>query len=206
MNWDFNFIKLKVRNLTGRPSVNQLSQADLEDYINSFYQYNLPEELAASELEDWYKFNTQANKADGYAVEEDYLILKKPFTIDGYSLNLYRNPSTYYGKYPTTSTYTATRPEAALLYNNAITFNPPPDKAYAFKSACIKRPAALMKDTDKPPNQTWGLIIAYGASINIKRNKGEDISEIYPIYEYYLNLAGRKKLNQLSTTRSIPRF
>jgi len=39
---DYDYIKTKIRKITGRPSPNQLSDDDLKDYIHSFVVYDFP--------------------------------------------------------------------------------------------------------------------------------------------------------------------
>lgn len=56
-------IRNKVRRITGRPSPNQLSDADIDRYINTFYIYDFPEELRLESLRVNFQFTTQANIA-----------------------------------------------------------------------------------------------------------------------------------------------
>ena len=42
---NLNTIRLKVRRLTARPSPNQISDQEIDDYINTFYVYDFPEHL-----------------------------------------------------------------------------------------------------------------------------------------------------------------
>ena len=43
--WTLKDIRTKVRNLTGSPSADQISDADLNDYINTYYVFTMPFEL-----------------------------------------------------------------------------------------------------------------------------------------------------------------
>lgn len=54
-------IRNKVRRITGRPSQAQLTDADLDNYINTFYLYDFPEHLRLESLRFNYQFVTQAN-------------------------------------------------------------------------------------------------------------------------------------------------
>lgn len=58
-NSDLASIRKKVRRLTGRPSENQLSTSDIDDYINTFYRWDLPAELKLLDLKKTYSFITE---------------------------------------------------------------------------------------------------------------------------------------------------
>ena len=58
-NSDLASIRKKVRRLTGRPSENQLSTSDIDDYINTFYRWDLPAELKLLDLKKTYSFITK---------------------------------------------------------------------------------------------------------------------------------------------------
>ena len=53
-------IILKVRKLTGSGTSMQLTDAQIIDYINSFYLYDFPAQFRSLKLKDVYTFNTQA--------------------------------------------------------------------------------------------------------------------------------------------------
>src|SRR5277367_1825186 len=52
-------IQTKVRRLTRSPSVNQLSDGDLNQYINTFVLYDFPEHLRLFNLRTTFTFYTQ---------------------------------------------------------------------------------------------------------------------------------------------------
>ena len=58
--WQLSTIKAKVRSLTGRPSTSQISEADLLNYINNYYQLIFPKEAQPDELSGWWTGNTAA--------------------------------------------------------------------------------------------------------------------------------------------------
>ena len=51
MDWNLTDIRAKVRKLTGRPTIGQLSVADLDNEINYFYQDVLPYEIDLHEFD-----------------------------------------------------------------------------------------------------------------------------------------------------------
>lgn len=54
-------IRTKVRRLTGRPSENQISNTQINEYVNTFYQYDFPEHLRVFSNNSLFTFMTEAN-------------------------------------------------------------------------------------------------------------------------------------------------
>ena len=57
-------IRTKVRRLTGRPSTNQITDSQIDDYVNAFYTYDVPETLRLFSLASTFEFMTEANVAE----------------------------------------------------------------------------------------------------------------------------------------------
>ena len=70
-------IKEKVRNLTGRKSVNQLSDVDLLKYINRYYRFSLPMEIRPRTLQSWFEFNTVVSD-EHTPIENNILVYPNP--------------------------------------------------------------------------------------------------------------------------------
>ncbi len=56
---DLNAIRTKIRRLTRSPSIQQISDADIDEYINTFYLYDLPESLRLFSLKKTLSFFTE---------------------------------------------------------------------------------------------------------------------------------------------------
>ncbi len=54
-------IRTKVRRLTGRPSTQQITDSQIDDFVNIFYQYDFPEHLRVFSNKGVFKFVTEAN-------------------------------------------------------------------------------------------------------------------------------------------------
>jgi len=54
-------IRIKVRRLTGRPSAQQITDTEIDSYINTFYLYDLPETLRLFSLHTKFEFMTTPN-------------------------------------------------------------------------------------------------------------------------------------------------
>jgi hypothetical protein len=97
-------IRQKVRRLTARPSDVQIKDDQIDDYINTFYLYDLPEDLQLMSNRVNYQFLTTANRAVYDLPNNLYLTGLPPVFIGGYQSymtqsreNFYRiNPSLNY--------------------------------------------------------------------------------------------------------------
>lgn len=89
-------IVTKVRKLTGTGNSLQLTDANIIDYINSFYLYDFPAEFRSLHLKQTYTFNTIQN-IDTYPFDfEHYETLESPAYIDKRLVTLYTNPYSFY--------------------------------------------------------------------------------------------------------------
>jgi len=94
-------IRAKVRKITGRPSANQLSTDELDNYINDFYVYDLPQYLKLWDLKDQLS-PIVATTASGarvltegtyiYTVDSNkYLNIEPPFYVGGYEIQYFQD-------------------------------------------------------------------------------------------------------------------
>jgi len=111
--------------------------------------------------------------------------------------------------------YTADRPRAVLFYNNVFTFRPIPDQVYPITmQGYISQVQFNNTDADgnipnESPLQTeWGLLIAYGASVEIFADRGDNqaYNEAYIIMKRYEAVALNRTIQQYESQRGLPRF
>jgi hypothetical protein len=97
-------IKKKVRRLTASPSTNQLSNADLEEYIDTFYEQDFPSALKIWNLHSNLEFFTIPNE-DRYSFDTDkYQAVLPPVYIDGYQSFYSQSQDEFFKIYPRLST------------------------------------------------------------------------------------------------------
>lgn len=85
-------IILKVRKLTGAGNTFQLTDAQIIDYINSFYLYDLPAQFRSLKLKDRYTFNT-IRGIDIYPFDsEHYTTVEMPCYCMKFIIPLYQQP------------------------------------------------------------------------------------------------------------------
>lgn len=77
-------IRNKVRRITGKPSSSQITDSQIDNYINTFYIYDFPEHLRLQNLRVNYQFLTAANIPVYDFPKELYLTVMPPVFIAGY--------------------------------------------------------------------------------------------------------------------------
>lgn len=108
-------IRTKVRRLTLSPSASQLSDADIDNYVNNFVLYDFPEHLRLFNMRKTFTFYTQPN-VDTYdtntTVTTDplynfnniYISVHQPIYVAGYLTTYTQDRSQFYGVYPKINT------------------------------------------------------------------------------------------------------
>lgn len=114
-------IQQKVRRLTRSPSTAQLSDADLNNYINTFVVYDFPEQLRTFNLKtefnfytnpfqdvyntDEASFGTNPNAVNNplYNFQNLYLTVNPPCYIGGFQAFWSQSPQQFFGIYPQTN-------------------------------------------------------------------------------------------------------
>jgi hypothetical protein len=77
-------IRTKVRRITGRPSTSQMTDAEIDQYINTYYVFDFPEQLKLESLRVNYEFTTTANIPVYDFPTDTYLAEMPPVLIAGY--------------------------------------------------------------------------------------------------------------------------
>lgn len=116
-------IRTKVRRLTGRPSPQQITDSQIDDYVNTFYQYDFPEHLRVFSNNGTFEFMTipnvdqynmlSANPSlpefnelvvdfDGapHQAQDQYYNLQPPVYINGYQSFYSQSREQFFRTYP----------------------------------------------------------------------------------------------------------
>lgn len=104
-------IRTKVRRLTRSPTTAQLSDTDLDQYINTFIIYDMPEHLRLFDLRttitfytapfiDTYDTNTTDTTSPLYNFKNKYISIHEPCYIAGYQQFYSQSREQFYGIYP----------------------------------------------------------------------------------------------------------
>lgn len=105
-------------------------------------------------------------------------------------------------------------PQGILFYTDPysdhfqFTLRPIPDQVYKIRLEGFINPTELSNDSDIPSLQEWGQLIAYGAAMDIFADRGDTNSraEVYDLYLRFERVALGRYVQQLDSTRPIPRF
>ena len=94
--WDLSRIRYTVRKLTGQIDIAQLPDTSpgpgavsvtnppgIDDYINDFYLYDMPEHFRTLKLKDFFIFNTIPN-CGTYSLPQYIYQVEPPIYIDNY--------------------------------------------------------------------------------------------------------------------------
>jgi len=107
-------IRIKVRRLTRSPSANQLSDQNIDDYVNTFVLCDFPEHLRISALRTNFFFYTQPYKdvyendttnlySPLYNFINKYTTFHPPIYVNGFISSLTLNATDFYASFPKTS-------------------------------------------------------------------------------------------------------
>jgi len=98
-NWTLAQIRTKARQLSGRLSLKQLSNDQLDRYINHYVQYTFPAEVKLDRNLTTYQLLTEANK-QSYEGPSSFSNFVAPATIDNQFLYWYQDQAVFNSAYP----------------------------------------------------------------------------------------------------------
>lgn len=100
------------------------------------------------------------------------------------------------------------QPLDVLFYENTLYFRPIPDAVYQFRVPSRSRPALLVVDEDVPLDDMWGPALAYGASIDLLGDSGEEdqLPVISSLLKGVLSQIERKKIMSQSGIAPVAAF
>lgn len=129
-------IKIKVRRLTRAPSTAQLSDAELENYINTFVLYDFPENLRLFDLHGTFTFYTNPNQ-DVYETQVEVggtnnalnnfinqiISINEPVYCNGFPILYTQSESQFWTLYPKIEQQKilGTGDGATAIFNNTFT-------------------------------------------------------------------------------------
>jgi hypothetical protein len=89
----------KIRRLTGSADAFQLTDSQIEDYINSFYNYDFPSKFRSLKLKDTYYFDT-IQGIDTYPFNsEQYSTVEMPCFCMNREIKLFTDTQSFYGAF-----------------------------------------------------------------------------------------------------------
>jgi len=123
--WTLTKIRAKVRKLTGRRSTSQISDDDLDDYINDYYRNKFPTEVDLDQFRGYLTQRLSATDSGEYLIEDSDSILKleKPARVNGIEIDFYMDEDNFLLEYPkdTGSAFVINEDGAGLAIGTADT-------------------------------------------------------------------------------------
>ena len=99
MSWTLSEIRQKTRQLSGRLSVAEIDNDQVDEYVNKYFQFEFPAEVKLNRNYTLFESNTEAG-VQNYAFPVDYTNFVPEATIDRRDLNFYQNPDQFYSENP----------------------------------------------------------------------------------------------------------
>jgi hypothetical protein len=211
MDWTLADIRGLVRSLTGKPSVQQVSDEILNSKINHFYQNEFPTLSGMADLVFWCAMNT-VERIGNYPIGINMIALQEPLWLnngDGYKRIWYTlDRLLFFAKYPPDTDAQTGVPAAGLFDSGILYLRPVPDGVYAVKIPALGRPLGLSDDSDKPVDPTWGYTIAVGTAVNIKVGDGdlEGAESLAALLRSKLNIVTAKDRFAQTERRAYPSY
>lgn len=100
-NWQLSEIQDKVRRVTGRLTSREISDLELNNYINQFYQYTFPADVKLERMHTYYELNTLANNRFK-TLPSGYVNFEPPATMDYQEIDWYQDPAVFEDQNPYT--------------------------------------------------------------------------------------------------------
>jgi hypothetical protein len=213
MSWTVTRISDAIRNLTGKQSTSQISDADILLKINDFYQLQLPVEIQPPALRSWCEAmgtdggtSTTADGTRSYDMPDTVSSIYAPCYVNDDLVSLYDDPGSFYDLYPLDMTEES-QPEAVLVLDRGFVFGAIPDDSYSIKFRCWNKPTALTSGA--PTNDAWGPLIVYGTAINLmyESSQVDEANKLAGMYKYHKHICIAEKLRSIPVGhRAKPRF
>lgn len=100
MPWQLSDIRRKVRQVSGRLSSNSLSNNQLDQYINNYYQFTFPAEVKLERQHTYYEFLTSPNVQDYTFPNSTYTNVEPPLYLNQKPLLYYQDPNVFKNENP----------------------------------------------------------------------------------------------------------
>lgn len=102
--------------------------------------------------------------------------------------------------------YVASRPQAAVFYQDQIILRPIPDQAYIVSIEAYEYPSSFLSNNNSatPQLNEWWQLLAYGAADKIFADNGdfENLQKFRPLMEEQMNLVQRRTIVQQTSERT----
>lgn len=117
--WNLGNIRVKVRQVTGRLSSSEMTNTELDNRINRYYQFTFPAEVKLERQHTFYEFLTTVNQRSYAFDNTNFTNVEPPPTMDNLSMLYYQDPARFNQENP----YQISRLTPWTGDGSTITFN-----------------------------------------------------------------------------------
>ncbi len=152
-------IRTKIRRLTKSPSANQISDVDIDEYVNTFIQYDFPEQLRLFTFKttltfyttpyvDVYDTNTIDVNSPLFNFRNEYTTVNPPAYIAGYKVFYSQSQEEFFNIYPFISSLVrvAVGDGVTTLFAGTLTGPPILQNKLIFTSSDANNEALVVRD------------------------------------------------------------
>lgn len=150
-------IRTKVRRLTRSPSNAQITNDQIDEYVNTSVQYDLPEHMKLQALKttltfyttpyiDFYETNTVSSTHPLYNFVNKYYSIDKPVYVDGYEQFLSQNRQQFYNLYPKITYTEAIGTGTTTVFSGTLTNIPVLPNQLSFTSVNSSGTPIIIRD------------------------------------------------------------
>ena len=111
--WVLTEITTRWRQLTGRSSVSDISDADVYALINDYYQNYFPEDALVTNFDAFFTQALTAVDSGEYSLAQTIVKLMEPMTVNGGEITFYQDKNYFFEQYPDIEQY-ITSPTLAI--------------------------------------------------------------------------------------------
>lgn len=97
--WNLSEIRSKVRQLSGRLSVVETSNDQIDEYINKYFQYEFPAAVKLNRNYTTYEFNTEYGTKE-YTFSDEYTNFVPEASLDRMTIEVFQDPDAFYALNP----------------------------------------------------------------------------------------------------------
>jgi len=98
-SWSLSEIRSKVRQLSGRLSVAETSNEQIDEYINKYFQYEFPAAVKLNRNYTTFEFNTEYGTKE-YDFSDEYTNFVPEATLERMTIEVYQEPDVFYALNP----------------------------------------------------------------------------------------------------------
>ncbi len=162
-------IRTKVRRLTARPSTTQITDSEIDEYINTFYLYDMPENLRLFSLKTVFSFMTTPNidqydltqltttiNGFTYPIVDVYYNLEPPAYIAGYQSFWSQDREQFFRYYPQLAQIQSTLQGNGTPGPYTFTFSNVPILQTQVTVGTMDNLGNTLNGIDSPTNRTTG--------------------------------------------------